>query len=137
MKFLIVLSCAVAAAQSAVVLPGYAGYAGLGYHGLGYGVVPTVAKSSIKYKTAAFEPVYVATPADAIKIELVETEHEKEILTPTITYAAHAGLGYTGLGHAGLGYAGLGYAGLGYGHGLGFGYGLPLVAAAPAAVAEE
>merc|ERR1712083_1247135 len=32
--------------------------------------VPAVAKSTIKYKTAAFEPVDVATPADAIKIEL-------------------------------------------------------------------
>merc|ERR1711934_1200461 len=111
MKFLVVLSVAIAAAQCGVILP----YAGLGYgHGLGYGLhaVPSVAKSTIKYKTAAFEPVDVATPADA-------------------------GLGYTGLGHAGVGYAGLGYAGLGYGHGLGFGYGLPLVAAAPAAVAEE
>merc|ERR1719369_950575 len=96
MKFLIVLSCAVAAAQSAVVLPGYAGYAGLGYHGLGYGhVVPTVAKSTIKYKTAAFEPVDVATPADAIKIELVETEHEQEILTPI--YAHVAAPAYHGL----------------------------------------
>merc|ERR1739842_230223 len=92
-----------------------------------------VAKSPTKYKTAAFEPVDVATPADAIKIALKETEHEQEILTPTIKYVATpapVAVGYHGLG---LGYAGLGYAGLGYA-GLGYGYGLPLVhAAAPAA----
>jgi hypothetical protein len=98
MKFLIVLSCAVAAAQS-FVLPGYAG---LGYHGLGYGLVPSVAKSTIKFKTAGFEPVDVATPADTKKIELVETEHEQEILTPTYAHVAapaYAGLyaGYHGL----------------------------------------
>merc|ERR1739840_64550 len=124
MKFLIVLALAVAAAHAGVVLP----YAGLGY---GVHAVPAVAKSTIKYKTAAFEPVDVATPADAIKIELKETEHEQEILTPTIKYVANpapVAVGYHGLG---LGYAGLGYAGLGYG------YGLPLVHAAAAPAAEE
>merc|ERR1719186_1843414 len=109
MKFLVVLALAVAAAHAGVVLP---------YAGLGYGV-PAVAKSTIKYKTAAFEPVDVATPADAVKIELKETEHEQEILTPTIKYVANpapVAVGYhgLGLGYAGLGYAGLGYAGLGY-----------------------
>merc|ERR1712179_565459 len=124
MKFLIVLALAVAAAHAGVVLP----YAGLGY---GVHAVPAVAKSTIKYKTAAFEPVDVATFADAIKIELKETEHEQEILTPTIKYVANpapVAVGYHGLG---LGYAGLGYAGLGYG------YGLPLVHAAAAPAAEE
>merc|ERR1719228_1406597 len=121
MKFLIVLALAVAAAHAGVVLP----YAGLGY---GVHAVPAVAKSTIKYKTAAFEPVDVLTPADAVKIELKETEHEQEILTPTIKYVANplpavvGAVGYHGLG--------LGYHGLG----LGYGYGLPLVhAAAPAA----
>merc|ERR1719186_787543 len=102
MKFLIVLALAVAAAHAGVVLP---------YAGLGYGVH--------------------AVPADAIKIELKETEHEQEILTPTIKYVANpapVAVGYHGLG--------LGYAGLGY-HGLGYGYGLPLVHAAAAPAAEE
>merc|ERR1712036_120525 len=94
-----------------------------------FALAVAVAKSTIKYKTAAFEPVDVATPADAVKIELKETEHEQEILTPTIKYVANpapVAVGYHGLG---LGYAGLGYAGLGYA-GLGYGYGLPLVHAA-------
>merc|ERR1712083_1227211 len=89
------------------------------------------AQSTIKYKTAAFEPVDVATPADAIKIELKETENEQEILTPTIKYVANpapVAVGYHGLG---LGYAGLGYAGLGYGSGL------PLAHAAATTAAEE
>merc|ERR1712083_65401 len=117
MKFLVVLALAVAAAHAGVVLP----YAGLGY---GVHAVPAVAKSTIKYKTAV----------DAVKIELKETEHEQEILTPTIKYVANpapVAVGYHGLGYAGLGYAGLGYAGLEYG------YGLPLVHAAAAPAAEE
>merc|ERR1712055_1264497 len=114
MKFLIVLALAVAAAHAGVVLP----YAGLGY---GLHAVPAVAKSTIKYKTAAFEPVDVLTPADAVKIELKETEHEQEILTPTIKYVANPLPAVVGA---------VGYHGLG----LGYGYGLPLVhAAAPAA----
>merc|ERR1711974_9571 len=124
MKFLVVLFLAVAAAHAGVVLP----YASLGYGYAGVHAVPAVAKSTIKYKTAAFEPVDVLTHADAVKIELKETEHEQEILTPTIKYVANplpavvGAVGYHGLG--------LGYHGLG----LGYGYGLPLVhAAAPAA----
>merc|ERR1712055_757178 len=120
MKFLVVLFLAVAAAHAGVVLP----YAGLGYGYAGVHAVPAVAKSTIKYKTAAFEPVDVLTPADAVKIELKETEHE--ILTPTIKYVANPLPAVVGA----VGYHGLG---LGY-HGLGLGYGLPLVhAAAPAA----
>ena len=41
--------------------------------GLGLGAVhavPTVAKQTVKYKTAAFEPVEADTPADAQLIEL-------------------------------------------------------------------
>merc|ERR1712083_167179 len=161
MKFLVVLSAAVAATQCAAVLP----YAGLGYGYGGYGIhaVPSVAKSTIKYKTGAFEKVDAATPADAVKIELVETEHEQDIYTPTISYATHGyGLGYPyGLVHAvapevevkevelpklalpyggyGLGaYGAYGLGGLGYyGHGLGLPYALPVAAAAEEAAAEE
>merc|ERR1711997_961853 len=115
MKFLVVLALVVAAAHAGVVLP----YAGLGY---GVHAVPAVAKSTIKYKTAAFEPVDVLTPADAVKIELKETEHEQEILTPTVKYVANPLPSVVGA----VGYHGLG---LGY-HGLGLGYGLPLVHAA-------
>merc|ERR1711976_342636 len=78
MKTLIVLSCALAAAQCAVVLPHVGAYT---YP------VHSVAKSTIKFKTAAFEPVDAATPAATQKLELIEKEHEQEILTPTITYA--------------------------------------------------
>merc|ERR1711973_627645 len=49
--------------------------------------VHTVAKSTIKFKTASLEPVVADTPADTQKIELVEKEHEQEILTPAVTYA--------------------------------------------------
>merc|ERR1719436_592442 len=114
MNCLVVLSCVLAAAQGAAVLP-YAGL-GYGYAGLGYGLhaVPAVAKSTIKYETHAFEPVDVATPADAVKIELVTKEHEQEILTPTYTYA-HAPYD---------------------GYGLGYGYPYTIPVAAPAAAEE-
>lgn len=121
--------------------------------------MPTVAKQTVSYKTAAFEPVDAATPADAQLIELKETEHSfdtlvpgpvKYVHTPAVygyglhggiiaapavaeaepvelpkielptTYAAHGLLGYPAYAGLGLGYAGL-----------------PLVAAAPAAAAEE
>merc|ERR1712121_309828 len=95
MNCLVVLSCVLAAAQGAAVLPyaglGY-GYAGLGYGYAGLHAVPAVAKSTIKYETHAFEPVDVATPADAVKIELVTKEHEQEVLTPTYTYATQSTL---------------------------------------------
>merc|ERR1711988_1384468 len=74
MKTLIVTFCLAVAAQ---VIPSAYHYP-----------VHTLAKSTIKYKTAAFEPVDAATPADTQKVELVEKEHEQEILTPTITYHA-------------------------------------------------
>merc|ERR1740128_816146 len=79
MKTLIVLFCA-AAAQGAVYLPH-------AYHAAAAYPVHGVAKSTITYKTAAWEPVDAATPAATQKIELKETEHEQEILTPTLTYA--------------------------------------------------
>merc|ERR550519_2782772 len=75
MKYLIVLLCASAA--QAAFLPYFAPH-----------VVPSVAKSTITYKTAAFEPVDAATPADTKKIELGETEHSQDVYTPTYTYAA-------------------------------------------------
>ena len=37
---------------------------------------------TLTYKTAAFEPVDAATPADAQKIELKETEHSLDYLVP-------------------------------------------------------
>merc|ERR1740128_811416 len=79
MKTLIVLFCA-AATQGAVYLPH-------AYHAAAAYPVHGVAKSTITYKTAAWEPVDAATPAATQKIELKETEHEQEILTPTLTYA--------------------------------------------------
>eukprot|EP00091_Calanus_sinicus_P007985 TRINITY_DN1943_c0_g1_i4.p1 TRINITY_DN1943_c0_g1~~TRINITY_DN1943_c0_g1_i4.p1 ORF type:complete len:136 (-),score=28.58 TRINITY_DN1943_c0_g1_i4:206-613(-) len=77
MKFLVVLSAlAVAVANGAPQLL-YGGY-GLG----AVHAIPTVAKQTIKYKTAAFEPVDAATPADAQLISLKETEHSHDILVP-------------------------------------------------------
>merc|ERR1719420_2509464 len=78
MKFLVVLASLAVVAHGAPQLV-YGGY------GLGLGTihaVPTVAKQTIKYKTAAFEPVEADTPADAQLIELKETEHTHEILVP-------------------------------------------------------
>ena len=121
--------------------------------------VPTVAKQTVKYKTAAFEPVEADTPADAQLIELKETEHSYDTLVPgpvnyvhtpaVYGYGLHGGLlaapaiaaaaepvelpaielPTTYAAHALLGYP----AALGY-HGLG----LPIVpAAAPAAAEAE
>merc|ERR1719468_696104 len=122
MKFLVVLSAlAVAVANGAPQLL-YGGY------GLGIGAVhavPTVAKQTIKYKTAAFEPVDAATPADAQLIELKETEHSHDILVPGPVQYVHTPAVAT--------YAGYPYAGV---YGLPYGlHGLPVVAA-PAAVEE-
>merc|ERR1712020_124683 len=156
MNCLVVLSCVLAAAQGAAVLPyaglGY-GYAGLGYGYAGLHAVPAVAKSTIKYETHAFEPVDVATPADAVKIELVTKEHEQEILTPTYTYAHAPFYGYAGLPLAAapevkeielpkielpaLSYAGLGYGYPYAGYGLGYGYPYTIPVAAPAEAAAE
>merc|ERR1711935_1294405 len=131
MKFLVVLSLAVATNAAPQLL-----YGGLGIH-----AIPSVVKQEVTYKTAAFKPVVADTPADATLIELKETEHKFDTLVPgPVTYAA------TGL-HYGLPYAAapavnvalpattynLGYP---YGLGLGYPYGLPLVAA-PAAVEEK
>merc|ERR1712106_146105 len=117
-----------------------------GGYGLGLGAVhaiPTVAKQTIKYKTAAFEAVDAATPADAQLIELKETEHSHDILVPgpvkyvhTPAVATYAGYPYAGANGAGVYGAGV-YGGLaGYPYGL---HGLPVVAAAAEepAVAEE
>merc|ERR1719336_2934256 len=78
MKFLVVLSaaCAISTGTPQLVYGGY---------GLGLGAVhavPTVAKQTVKYKTAAFEPVEADTPADAQLIELKETEHSYDTLVP-------------------------------------------------------
>merc|ERR1712106_961626 len=138
-KFLVVLSAiAVAVANGAPQLPyAYGGY------GLGLGAVhaiPTVAKQTLTYKTAAFEAVDAATPADAQLIELKETEHSHDILVPgpvkyahTPAVATYAGYPYAGAYGAGVYGAGV-YGGLaGYPYGL---HGLPVVAAA-AVAAEE
>ena len=146
----VVISAAVAAVQCGAILPHH----GLGFgYGHGYGVhaIPAVAKSTIKYTTADFEKVDAATPADAIKIELVETEHEQDVYTPTFSYATH---GYPyGLVHAAapvvevkevepveLPALHLGGYGYGLGHGLGLGYGYPyglIHAAAPEVEVKE
>merc|ERR1719347_2495460 len=81
MNSLIVLFCAIAAQAAYVPYLPY-----LPYHHKA--AVPSVAKSTITYKTAAFEPVDAATPADTHKIELVEKEHSQDVYTPTYTYAA-------------------------------------------------
>merc|ERR1739838_227371 len=124
MKFLVVLSAiAVAVANGAPQLPyAYGGY------GLGLGAVhaiPTVAKQTLTYKTAAFEAVDAATPADAQLIELKETEHSHDILVPGPVKYVHTPAVVT--------YSGYPYAGV---YGLPYGlHGLPVVAA-PAAAEE-
>merc|ERR1712051_200617 len=79
MRFLVVLSAFVAASQAApqLVYP-----YGLGYSHAITHAVPTTVKKTLTYKTAAFEPVDAATPADAQKIELKETEHSLDYLVP-------------------------------------------------------
>merc|ERR1712105_436802 len=61
---------------------GYAGLAGLPYHHTAVHAVPTVAKKTLTYKTAAFEPVEADPPADAKLISLKETEHSYDVLVP-------------------------------------------------------
>ena len=130
----VISALAVAVANGAPQLL-YGGYGGYGY-GLGaVHAIPTVAKQTIKYKTAAFEAVDAATPADAQLIELKETEHSHDILVPgpvnyvhTPAVATYAGYPYAGAYGAGV------YGGLaGYPYGL---HGLPVLAAAPAAAEE-
>merc|ERR1740128_429291 len=133
MKTLIVLFC-VAAAQGAVYPPH-------AYHAAAAYPVHGVAKSTITYKTAAWEPVDVATPAATQKIELKETEHEQEILTPTLTYA-HAPVVNYGLPalHAALPaiHHALPAAAPAISYSLGgVPFVIPAVAAAPAAEAAE
>merc|ERR1711878_229907 len=113
MKFLVVISALVALSSAAPQLL---------YGGYPYAAYP----SSLTYTTAAFEPVDAATPADAQKIELKDTEHSLDYLVPgpvkyvTKTVAAPA-LSYAGLPYHGL----LPYAGL------------PVAAPAAEAAAEE
>merc|ERR1739844_11509 len=151
MKFLVVLSAACAIATGAPQLL-YGGY-GLG----AIHAVPTVAKQTLTYKTAAFEAVEADTPADAQLIELKETEHSHDILVPGPVNYVHTPAVY-GYGlHGGLlaapaiaaaaaepielpdielptTYAAHGL--IGYPHALGYhGLGLPIVAA-PAAAEE-
>merc|ERR1719481_371200 len=118
MKSLILISVLAASCSAApqLLYTGYPGYAATVH------AVPTVAKQTITYKTAAFEPVEADTPADAKLIELKETEHKHDILVPGPTqYISSPAIAYT---HA------LGYAGLPLAY-----HGLPVVAA-PAVAAE-
>merc|ERR1712106_700987 len=138
MGVLSALAVAVANGAPQLLYGGHLGY-GLGH----VQAIPTVAKQTIKYKTAAFEAVDAATPADAQPIELKETEHSHDILVPGPTQYVHhpavatyAGYPYAGAYGAGVYGAGV-YGGLaGYPYGL---HGLPVVAAAAQepAVAEE
>jgi len=115
----VVLSALAVAAQGAPQLL-YGGY-GLG----AVHAVPTTVKQTLKYKTAAFEAVDAATPADAQLIELKETEHSHDILVPGPVQYVHTPAVAT--------YAGYPYAGV---YGLPYGlHGLPVVAA-PAAAEE-
>merc|ERR1712226_1005232 len=118
MKFLVVFSVLAVSVQSAPQLL-YGGYAGYPYAGHAVHAVPTVAKHTVNYKTAAFEPVDAATPADAQLIELKETDHSYDILVPGPTKYVSTPVAYP---HHAIGYAGLPY------------YGLPV--AAPAAAEE-
>merc|ERR1712045_545880 len=112
MKFLVVISALVALSSAAPQLL-YGGYPYAAYpSSLTYThAVPTTVKKTLTYKTAAFEPVDAATPADAQKIELKETEHSLDYLVPgpvkyvtshvaapAVSYAAYPGL----LPYAGL-----------------------------------
>merc|ERR1712012_809486 len=101
MKFLVVISALVALSSAAPQLL-YGGYPYAAYpSSLTYThAVPTTVKKTLTYKTAAFEPVDAATPADAQKIELKETEHSLDYLVagPAVSYAACPGL----LPYAGL-----------------------------------
>merc|ERR1711997_89088 len=118
MKFLVVLSALAVAAHGAPQLL-YGGY-GLG----AIHAVPTVAKQTLTYKTAAFEAVHAATPADAQLIELKETEHSHDIPVPGPVQYVHSPAVAT--------YAGYPYAGV-----YGLPYGLPVVAAPAAEEAAE
>merc|ERR1719391_749925 len=120
MKSLILISVLAASCSAApqLLYAGYPGYAATVH------AVPTVAKQTITYKTAAFEPVEADTPADAKLIELKETEHSHDIFVPGPTqYISSPAVAYT---HA------LGYAGLPLAY-----HGLPVVAAPAAAAAAE
>merc|ERR1712083_121566 len=122
MKFLVVFSVLAVSAHSApqLLYNGYAGLAGLPYYHTAVHAVPTVAKKTLTYKTAAFEPVEADTPADAKLISLKETEHSYDVLVPGPVKYVTSPVAYA---HHAYGYAGLPY------------YGLP-VAAAPAAEEE-
>merc|ERR1711936_1131992 len=120
-----VLGCSSVLAVSVQSAPqllygGYAGYPYAAAHAVH--AVPTVAKHTVNYKTAAFEPVDAATPADAKLIELKETDHSYDVLVPGPVKYVSTPVAYP---HA------YGYAGLGLPY-----YGLPLAAPA-AAEAEE
>merc|ERR1719516_406645 len=160
MKSLIVLSAVSAIASGAPQLI----YGGYPYGVGGVHAVPTLAKQTVTYKTAAFEPVEADTPADAQLIELKETEHSYDTLVPgPVQY--HAAPAVYGLGlHGGLvaspaitevkaaevptvsalpavtyttgvlPYHGLGAYTAGYPYGLGI-HGLPVVAGAAAPAA--
>merc|ERR1711963_1260019 len=117
MKFLVVFSVLAVSAYSAPQLV----YTGYPYAAHTVQAVPTVAKKTLTYKTAAFEPVEADTPADAKLISLKETEHSYDVLVPGPTKYVSTPVAYNAYAHHAFGYAGLPY------------YGLP-VAAAPAAV---
>merc|ERR1712180_132800 len=112
----------------------------------GIHAVPSVAKQTITYKTAAFEPVEADTPADTELLEIKETEHSIDTLVPgPVTYHHTPAVYGYGL-HGGIlaaptvevkevelpsTYATHGLLGYPYGLGLGL-HGLPVLAA-PAA----
>merc|ERR1712080_70033 len=150
MNCLVALSCVLAVTHGAAVLP----FAGLGYGYGGLHAIPGVAKSTIKYETHGFEPVDVATPADAVKIELDQgaragdpDAHHLLRTRPVLRYAGHYGVAGLPLVAApevkeielpkievpALPYHGLGY---GYPYGLGYGYPYTIPVAAPAAAEE-
>ena len=136
----VVFSVLAVSVQSApqLLYGGYAGYPYAAAHTVH--AVPTVAKHTVNYKTAAFEPVDAATPADAQLIELKETDHSYDVLVPGPTKYVSTPVAYPhayGKSVQSVVWPALylpaapGYAGLGLPY-----YGLP-VAATAAAEAEE
>ena len=81
----------------------YGGYAGLPYAHTAVHAVPTVAKKTLTYKTAAFEPVEADTPADAKLISLKETEHSYDVLVPGPTKYVSTPVAYNAYAHHAFG----------------------------------
>merc|ERR1712128_274554 len=105
---------------------GHLGYAGLGHHGVGYGVsIHGAAPAAIPAVHGGYAGAgrYVANSVGAVHVAKREAEAEPEADADAL-YGAYGYGGYS-LGHRAysVGYGlGHGYSTLGYGHGYGLGY---------------